>query len=139
VIATCVVVPIFLTSLTAIPLSAQIDRPVELGPILHASFHASVFVLDFLCLTFLLSALLPTQVHVAFAVGGFTIVEVGLYFVQQIRSISIFKLADFEVYAPILAGNVSFERLFWAQEIWMILAAAVFCGAAYAVTVRRDL
>jgi ABC-type transport system involved in multi-copper enzyme maturation permease subunit len=139
VIATCVIVPIFLTSLTAIPLSAQIDRPVALGPILHASFHAALFVLDFLCLTLLLSALFPTQVHVAFAVGGFTVVQVGLYFVQQIRAFSIFRLSDFEVYAPILAGNVSFARMFWEQEVWMILAAAVLCGAAYAVTVRRDL
>lgn len=139
VIAACVVVPIFLSSLSAIPLSAQIGRPLDLWPLLHASFHVTLFVLDFLCLTFLLSALLPTQVHVAFAVGGFTVAQVGLYFVQEIRVASMFKLSDFEVYAPIMAGNASFARLFWSQEIWMILGAAGLLATTHLVTVRRDL
>jgi ABC-type transport system involved in multi-copper enzyme maturation permease subunit len=139
VMGLCVVVPIFLTSLSAIPLSWMIGRDLALGPTLHASLHASLFVLDFLALTLLLSCLIPTQVHVAFAVGGFIVAQVGLYFLQVLRAGSLFRLSDFEVYGPILAGNVSWSGPFLWMEVLMASAAIALYLTAHWTFGRRDL
>ncbi len=144
VLAACVVVPIFASSLT-IPLMENlidakfIDSPMQVRYLLHASWHASLFCLLFLTFGLCLSCFIRTQVHVAFAIGGFIVVEVGLYFVQEIRVASIFMLSDHDVYWPIIAGNVHFWRFFWSTEIWLIAASALCYGIAALRFRRMDL
>ena len=139
VMAACVIVPIFLSSLSAIPLSWCIDRDLPLGPTLLAAAHASLFVLAFLLLTVAVSTMMHTQVHVAFAVGGFVVVEVGLYFVQVLRQASVFRLADFEVFGPIMAGNTAPLRFLLGTDVWLVLACAGLYAASHLLLRRRDL
>ena len=139
VMAACVVVPIFLSSLSAIPLSWCIDRDLALVPTLLAALHASLFVLAFLLLTVAVSTVMQAQVHVAFAVGGFVVVEVGVYFVQVLRAGSVFRLADFDVFGPIMAGNTAPLRLLLGTDVWLLLACGVLYAVSHFLLARRDL
>jgi len=141
VVALCVVVPIYLSSLSVIPLSAilpGINSNIPAPVLLEASTHASLFVLMFLAATVLLSTFMRTQVAVAFTIGGFVIAQVGIYFIQVIRVGSVFMLSDHETYSPIIAGNVSWKALFFGRSfgfgpgICLILVIlALFAGATW--------
>jgi hypothetical protein len=76
---------------------------------------------------------------VAFAVGGFIVAQVGLYFLQVLRAGSLFRLSDFEVYGPILAGNVSWSGPFLWMEVLMASAAIALYLTAHWTFGRRDL
>ena len=139
VMAACVVLPIVLSSLSSIPLSWCIDRDLPLLPTLLAAAHASLFVVAFLLLTVAVSVVMQAQVHVAFAVGGFVVVQVGIYFVQVLRQGSVFRLADFEMFAPIMAGNTSALRLFLGTDLWLLLACVAIYLVSHLLLRRRDL
>ncbi len=139
VLCLVVSVPIFLSSLSAIPLSWTVDNDVGLLPLLHASFHSSLFCIAFLTLTMYFSVLLKAQVHVAFMVGGVIVLEVGIYFVKVLRDGSIFQLSDYATYGPILAGNGNFSRLFFAQELWILGGIAVLYALAHRAFVKMDV
>ena len=139
VMALCVVVPIYLSSLSLLVLSAEKEATLGLGDILIASTHASLFCLIFLALTLLVSILAKAQVHVAFIIGGFVIFEVGIYFVSGIRKFSIFRLADYDVYQPLAAGNLNFERFFFNTEIWLILALVLIYAVCHQLFKRTEL
>ena len=123
VVALVIVVPIFVTSWTVIPLSRvpTVDFEISLASILVCSVHASVFVLAVLAVTTLCSVLARSQVLSAFWIGAFVILQATIYFVQGIRVVSVFRLADFYVYGPVMAGNVSAATLFLDKTIWVAL------------------
>ena len=56
-----------------------------------------------------------------------------MYFVQDIRAGSLFRLSDFEVYGPVLAGNRHLGALFFGHTLWIALAGA----ATYLVADRQ--
>ena len=45
------------------------------------------------------------------------IVQVAVYFIQEIRVSSLFRLSDWEVYGPILLGNESLHSLFFGRTL----------------------
>ncbi|MBI5849756.1 MAG: ABC transporter permease subunit [Planctomycetes bacterium] len=134
VTALVVVVPIFVTSWTVIPLSRvpSVDFEISLESILICSVHASVFTVAVLTVTLLCSVLARSQVVSAFWIGAFVIFQATIYFVQGIRVVSVFQLADFYVYGPVMAGNVSAGSLFLGKTIWV----ALFAAACYATADR---
>ncbi len=110
--ALCVVVPIYLVSASAIYWSHTIELDLPAFELFLASTHAAVFALCFLTATTWLSVVLRVQAHVAAVIGAVAIVQIGIYMTQRIRSYSLFHLADFEWYGPILAGNTPAWQLF---------------------------
>jgi ABC-2 type transport system permease protein len=132
VVAACLVVPIFLTSWSAIPLSAipSVDHDLPFDRVTLAAFHNACFVLLVLAGTTLCSVLSRTQVHTAFWIGAVIVAQVAIYFVQEIRKVSLFRLSDFDVYGPVMAGNVGFTRLFLDGTAWVLGGAALLYFAA---------
>jgi ABC-2 type transport system permease protein len=130
VCSAAIVVPIFATSWSAIPLSWAIDENLAFWPVTLGAAYASAYCLVFLALTGAFSVRLRTQIGVAFVVGAVVIFQVGLYFVPQVRAYSVFRLSDYDVYSPILAGNVSASSLLFGNGGALLLALAVtYCIA----------
>ncbi|MFO1051544.1 MAG: ABC transporter permease subunit [Planctomycetota bacterium] len=129
VVALILIVPIFVTSWTVIPLSkvdsVAVDIPFDVVTI--CCVHASAFVLAVLAITTLISVLGRSQVSTAFWIGAVVLVEATTYFVQGINAASAFRLSDFYVYGPVMAGNVPAMTLFLDKTIWLLVVA----GAAY--------
>jgi hypothetical protein len=103
--ALAVTLPIFLVSASAIFWSRCIDLDLPRWELFLCSCHASAFALLFLTATTWLSIRMRVQAHVAAAIGAVAIVQIGIYMTQRLRPYSLFRLADFEWYGPILAGN----------------------------------
>ncbi len=139
VLLPALVVPIFASSLSIPPIARALGHTLPLGPLLLASWHGALFVSVFLLATVYCSTLFRTQVHVAFAIGGFVIFEVGIYFVKGIRSISVFRLSDYDIYMPILSGNLPFGRLFLERELWLAASGVLLYLLALRRLERMDL
>ena len=137
--ALAVTVPIFVTSWTAIPLSWTIEEQLPFWEVTLASIQASAFVLAFLALTMLFSVIFKTQVHVAFVAGAAIVLQVALYFIQEIRVASVFRLSDFDVYGPILAGNASTGNVLLGNTVWLVLATVLAYALARRLFLRSDL
>ena len=139
-----VLVPIFLVNWSAILWSSSIGYELPFREVTYASLHGASFVLMFLGFTTWLSVRCRTQAHVAFWVGGITIVMLGAYMTQRVRPYSLFRLSDFEWYSPILAGNVKLWQMFdpiRAQGFttYVLVAAAVFYVLAWRDLRRLEL
>jgi ABC-type transport system involved in multi-copper enzyme maturation permease subunit len=132
VTALVVVIPIFLTSWTALPLSRvpSVDQSLPFWPVTLCCVHASAFALAMLALTTLVSVLARAQVVTAFWIGAFVVMQVAIYFVQEIRVVSLFRLSDFEIYGPIMAENVDAAGFLLGTTSWLVVAAAAAYLAA---------
>jgi ABC-type transport system involved in multi-copper enzyme maturation permease subunit len=139
VIAAAMLAPIFLTSMSAVPLSWLVEENLDPWRVLGASTHAAAFALLFLCATTVVSVVCRNQVHVAAIVGAFIVVEVVLFFVQVIRAVSVFRLADFDVFGPLLMGHGNFDDVFFSNTVWVLLACAGLYGVADWLFRRLDL
>jgi ABC-type transport system involved in multi-copper enzyme maturation permease subunit len=133
--ALCVTVPIFLANGSALLWSRQIDADLPLGPLALASLHGALFVLCFLAFTTWVSVLCRVQAHVAFWVGGLTVLEIGVYLIPRFRRTSLFRLSDFDWYGPIMAGNTGPREMFdplhhRGLTTWLLLAIALFYALA---------
>jgi ABC-type transport system involved in multi-copper enzyme maturation permease subunit len=132
VVAVAVAIPIFVTSWTAAPLSRlpSVDETLPLGPVTLCAMHNTAFVWAVLALTTLFSVMARSQVQVAFWIGAVIIANVAVYFVQEIRVASLFRLSDFETYGPIMAGQHGFEQVFWPKTVWLLLATSIVYAVA---------
>ena len=139
VTAAAVLVPIFVSSWSAIPLADYIGESLPFAEVTMGAFHSASFVLAFLALTCLLSVICNGQMQVAFVVGAVVIVQLSLFFIQSIRRVSAFRLSDFDVYGPILAGNVDFWPLFQDKTGWLLLATVILYVTADRLFRRTDL
>ena len=140
--ALAVVIPIFLVNWSALFWSRQIGLELPFEAITLASFHAASFVLMFLAFTTWMSVLCRTQAHVAFWVGGITIVQLGIYMTQRLRPFSLFRLSDFECYGPILAGNTPLWQMLdpvrgHGHTTYVLLATLFFYLMAWRSLRRR--
>ena len=134
-----IVVPIFLTSWTAIPLSAYYGENLSFGAVTLGAAYGSLFCLLFLALNAVFSVRLRTQIDVAFIVGSVIVFEVCLYFVPEIRLYSLFRLSDYEVYSPILAGNRSVTDLLFGTGGWLLLGTGLAYFAADRLFQKAEL
>lgn len=134
--ALCATLPIFAVNLSAIWWTHCIELDLPLQPLLKASLHASAFVLMFLALTTWISLLCRVQAHVAACVGAVAIVQIGVYLTQRIRQFSLFRLADFDWYGPLLSGNTRAWQMFDPIHgpgftAWVLVATILFYGLAW--------
>ena len=132
VAALIVTIPIFLGNLVAVPLSLipSVDQDLPIDRVLLGSFHNAAFCLLVLALTTLFSIFARAQVHAAFWIGALVISQVAIYFIQEIRVASLFRLSDFDIYGPIMSGSASFGYVFEHYTLWVLLGAlAVYIAA----------
>lgn len=142
--ALCVVLPVFLANWSAIYWSRQIDMQLQFLPLTWCCLHAAVFVLCFLAFTTLVSILCRVQAHVAFWVGGITIVEIGLYLIPRFRRSSLFHLSDFDWYTPLLLGNAGPIDMFdpighQGLTTWLSLVTVAFYALSLWALRRLEL
>lgn len=130
VAAAAIVIPIFVTTWTALPLSWWIGEDLAFGRVTIGAAYSSVYCLLFLALSTVFSVRLRTQVDVAFVVGAVLVFQVCIYFVPEIRAFSLFRLSDYDVYWPILTAHASAVTPFVRQGLWLLLAVAVLYGIA---------
>ena len=142
--ALCLVVPVFLVNWSAIFWSKMIGLELPFYELTLASLHGASFLLMFLAFTTWLSILCRTQAHVAFWVGGITIVQLGVYMTQRLRPYSLFRLSDFEWYSPILAGNTPLWQMFdpirgHGHTTYVLLATALLYLLSWRALRRLEL
>lgn len=135
-VAICVMLPVFLANWSAILWSRHIDCTLPFWPLTLCCLHSSLFVLCFLAATTWVSVLCRVQAHVAFWVGGVTILNIGVYLIPRLRRYSLFHLSDYDWYAPLLAGNRRLLDMFDpfghdGLTAWLLAATAVFYGLAW--------
>lgn len=141
--ALCATLPIFVVNASAIYWSSCIDMELPAWPLFLGSVHAASFVLAFLAFTTWISVLCRVQAHVAAWVGALAVVQIGLYLTQRIRPYSLFRLADFDWYGPIVSGNTSARQMFDpthgpAFTSYVLAAAAVCYGLALRALRRAE-
>ncbi len=110
--AVVVTAPIFIVNATAIPWSWQLELDLPKWELFLASLHAAIFALAFLTLTMYVSIIVRVQAHVAAIVGAFAVLQIGMYLTQRIRPYSLFRMVDFDWYAPIMTGNTPAWQMF---------------------------
>ena len=140
----CLVIPIFLVSASAIFWSHFIGLDLPRWELFLASTHAAAFSLCFLAATTWVSVLARVQAHVAAWVGAFIVVQIGIYLTQRLRATSLFRLADFEWYGPILTGNRHAWEMFDPVRgdgftTWLLVATAVFYALAWRSLLRTEV
>jgi len=128
--ALVVTLPIFIVNATAIPWSWTLELDLPKWELFLASLHAAIFALAIFCLTMLVSILVRVQAHVAAIVGAFVIVQIGMYLTQRIRPYSLFRLVDFDWYAPIMSGNKPAWKMFdpfrsYGYSTYLLLGAVL--------------
>lgn len=139
VAAIAIVVPIFLVSWSAIPWSMTIEEELPFWELTLASAHSSLFVLAILAFTLICSVLARNQVQAAFAVGIVVISQVTIFFIQEIRVASVFRLSDFDVYGPIMAGNLGAAQLLGGKSLWLAVSIIALYLVADRLFRRADL
>ncbi len=141
--ALCVVVPVFVANWTAIPWSRSIELDLPFCPLTTCCIHSAMFVLMMLAATTWVSILCRVQSHVAFWVGGVTILNIGFYLIPRLRRFSMFHLSDYDVYGPTLAGNIHLYQLIdptaHGAAFWVAAATLVFYLLAWRSLRRLEL
>ena len=142
--ALCVTLPVFVANWSAIWWSARIDQPVPFWPLTLCSLHGALFVLCFLAFTTWVSVLSRVQAHVAFWVGGVTILNIGIYLVPRLRHGSVFRLSDYDSYAPLLLGNQGLVQMFdpihhAGLSFYLVVGTALFFWLALRALRRLEL
>lgn len=122
VISICLAVPVYLTSWMAIPIAESLDYELPFAEVTQAATHASLFLVFMLALCTVFTVWCRYQVHVAFWIGGIVILSLSMFFVPVIKDFSIFKLSDYEVYNPVLAGNMDWPTMIGDYTLWVVLA-----------------
>jgi ABC-2 type transport system permease protein len=144
VTALCISAPVFLSSWSTLAMSATIGQSLSFEQVTMCSCHATWFVWMLAAVTLLFSVLCRTQVHVAFWTGGLVVIQVAIYFVPQIRAWSMFRLADFDVYGPILHGRVSWAQMCFGGGLmpvgtmWLAAATVALYFAAWSAFRRLE-
>lgn len=138
-LTTAIVAPIFLTSWTAVPLSWAIEEDLSFTRVTMGAAYASAFCVMFLALSTAFSVRLRNQVDVAFVVGAIIVFQVCIYFIPEVRNFSLFRMSDYEVYWPILAGGPGAAERHALRALWLVLATAILYGVADRLFQKAEL
>ena len=139
VTAVCLTLPIFVTTWSTIPISWAIGETLPFWPLTWASLYSSLFVLMFLMLTVAVSVVCRTQVHVAFLVGAFVVIQVSVFFTQKIRGFSVFRFSDFTIYYDVLEHRLSALDLLLGEGLLLLGASVALYALADRLFRRIDL
>ncbi|MDZ4771782.1 MAG: ABC transporter permease subunit [Planctomycetota bacterium] len=103
--AIAVTLPVFVSSATVPWLLDRVHEEMEFRDLMLGSLHQSIFLIAIYGITFFFSCVSSRPVVIAFVMLMFTIFEFALYMIQDVTHISIFRLADIDVFANIGATH----------------------------------
>ncbi|MBG80834.1 MAG: hypothetical protein CMJ39_09030 [Phycisphaerae bacterium] len=117
VVVTLVIIPVYLTSFTAIWISPAVDETLAWSDVLLASSYMSLFLITLITFTTLVSSLSSHQLRAGIILIGIMLLNFAFYLIQEIDEISLFKSIDVYVFMEIKAGQ------------WPWMATGCFVGA----------
>jgi ABC-2 type transport system permease protein len=129
-----VVVPVFLSSASVVPLARLVDETIAVGPLLLAAFHSSLFLLVLYAVAFLLSTVSSEQGRVVFVVLGCATLSFAVYMINGATHYSIYRLSDVPTYLAIFQEGRLPVRL---DALLLALLGALYALAHWRF-VRRD-
>jgi len=129
VLSMATIVPVYLTSITAIWISVNVEEFMGWGDILLAATYMSCFLLMLCGLCTLLSTMSTNQFRAGTILIGFVLANFAIYLVQSIDTFSLFKTIDIWAFMQIHAGEPpwSLGAIFVAvTAVELILADWIF-------------
>lgn len=103
-------VPIFLSTLTIVPLADRVDEVLEYGPLLLCAVHESSLLVAVYSVVFFLSTRLSNPMPLAIGAIFVTSLEFALYMVEGVTNYSLYRLTDIHDFMAIDAtGTLNFR------------------------------
>ncbi|MAB83697.1 MAG: hypothetical protein CMJ24_09740 [Phycisphaerae bacterium] len=133
--ATCglVVVPVYLSSISAIWISPAVDEQLEWGLVLLASTYMSLFLVMLVSFTAMVSAMSSHQMRAGIILIGAMLLSFAFYLIQEVDNFSLFKTVDVFVFMQISAGNFP-----WITSASFVVATVLMILVGLAAFRRRD-
>ncbi len=133
--ATCglVVVPVYLSSISAIWISPAVDEQLEWGLVLLASTYMSLFLVMLVSFTAMVSAMSSHQMRAGIILIGAMLLSFAFYLIQEVDNFSLFKTVDVFVFMQISAGNFP-----WITSASFVVATVLMILIGLAAFRRRD-
>ena len=132
--ASClVIIPVYITSITAIWISPAVDETLRWSDVLLSSTFMSLFLLMLVTFTAMISAMSSHQLKAGIILIGFILLNFAFYLIQEIDEISLFKTVDVWVFMNIKAGNFP-----WITSASYVGATIIMLLIALGVYSRRD-
>ena len=132
--ASClVIIPVYITSITAIWISPAVDEQVSWSDVLLSSTFMSLFLLMLVTFTAMISAMSSHQLKAGIILIGFILLNFAFYLIQEIDEISLFKTIDVWVFMEIQAGDLP-----WITSGCYLGATIIMLLIALGVYSRRD-
>ena len=116
-----VIVPVYVTSISAIWISSMVNEQVGWSDVLVSSTFTSIFLVMLVTFTAMVSAMSSHQMRAGIILIGVMLLNFALYLVQELDQFSLFKTIDVMVFMRIHAGE------------WPWVTAASFVGATIAM------
>ena len=133
VVCLLVLLPVVVSSISAMWFSRMVGEYVAWGEILLATGYMCVFLWCLTCFTTLISAAASHQLTAGAAVVGLALVSFAMYLVQGLDQLSLFKLIDVHVFMQIHGGDLP-----WIQAGGLATAAIIMLFGADRVLARRE-
>jgi ABC-2 type transport system permease protein len=105
VLSLATIVPVYLTSITAIWFSGEVNEFMGWGETLLAATYMSCFLLTLCGLCTLISAMSTNQFRAGTILIGIVLANFAIYLVQSIDRFSLFKTIDIWAFMHIHTGN----------------------------------
>ncbi|MEZ6021022.1 MAG: ABC transporter permease subunit [Planctomycetota bacterium] len=115
------------SSLTTPPLLRTVGARMHAWDLTLCSVYQTVFLGTFFAFTYALSARSGQPIKIAFFLLFFAIAQFAIYMVKTITHYSVFRWADIETFARIVAT----DTLPWTRVGVMLALQAVFFGIGY--------
>lgn len=100
-----VIVPVVLTSVSAVWLAGLVDEQLAWEPVLVSTAYMSLFLLMLVTFTVMLSAMSSHQMRAGIILIAIILLNFALYLVQGVNQLSLFKTIDVVVFMRIEAGD----------------------------------
>jgi ABC-type transport system involved in multi-copper enzyme maturation permease subunit len=121
-------IPFFLTTLLFWGIGQSLGESLAFSHVLLAHLHVSLFVTALFTVTAWLSVVSSHQLKPAMLVVGFMLFQLAIYMVQDLWSISIFKMIDLDRILPIRYGDFPWwQFLSFLGTTLTGLFAGIFC------------
>ena len=128
-----VLLPVALSSISAIWLSHWIGEFVPWASILWSTTYMCIFLWCLICFTTLVSSIAQHQLTAGASVVGLALISFALYLVQGLDQLSLFKLIDIHTFMSIHDGDVP-----WVKGGAIAGAALLMLIAADQLLARRS-
>jgi ABC-type transport system involved in multi-copper enzyme maturation permease subunit len=128
-----VVLPVYITSISAIWISPAVDEQLAWGDVLLSSTYMSLFLVMLVSFTTMISAMSSHQLRAGIILIGVMLLNFAFYLVQGFDDFSLFKTVDVWVFMQIQAGELP-----WIAAGSFAVSTIAMLVVAQGVFQRRD-